>query len=338
MMELRSALTSVRVLETCHNYARADDPLNERPEVRECDGYEVLTDDGELWSRFLTNPETWWGATISLNGAVLSEWVARVPGLYWRRGSSSLRNLKPEFEYLDERSRQAYNPWSKSVRVSGGLGTLRLAPAADGSRLVTLSVSLNASTGFPALLSADVFDAIRRKGPTEGQPIWGDARWSPMSQGWSERFQDTLNLPRGYLVIALPSQLRFHRSFTELDVEPIEIHPCTVMEYSAGASQLFDFVYATADSTRFGYRERLAAFFDDYRNRNERYGRYLLAGDSIEPLWEAEFLSPADLRQRRTGREIPARVADHPRGGAHVGTGSRRHAPGRARQCNAHPG
>jgi hypothetical protein len=75
------------------------------------------------------------------------------------------------------------------------------------------------------------------------------------------------------------------------------IHPFTVMEYYHGGLELFDYVYAAADTGEPGYRGRLERFFDAYKDKQDRYGRYLLAGDALSPLWDAQFGSPEDLRR-----------------------------------------
>jgi len=290
-MGLREAFAGVHVLETCHNYARADDPLSQPPEARPHGCNINLYNYRALWESILSDPESFWGRVVEFDPAALSEWVARVPGLYWRPGSEQLRRLSPAAVESQSDHWLTFTPWAKSQQVSGGIGTLRLAPAADGSRLVTLTMSFNASCGFPALLSADAWDAIAEVGPVEGRAISSSARWQPMAHGWSERFQSTLGLPRGCLVIDDPAQIRIHD-----EIAPVQIHPFTVMEYIAGARELFDFVYALADTGAPRYRQHLAAFFNGYKDKNERYGRYLLAGDTVDPLWDAEFASPAALR------------------------------------------
>jgi hypothetical protein len=75
------------------------------------------------------------------------------------------------------------------------------------------------------------------------------------------------------------------------------IHPFTVMEYYSEGTELFDFVYAAADTGGSRYRQRLERFFDGYKDKHERYGRYLLSGDMVSPIWDAQFDSPEDLRR-----------------------------------------
>ena len=342
-MGLREAFAGVHVLETCHNYARADDPLSQPPEVRPHQWNIGLYDDRALWESILNDPERFWGQTVGFHPAALSEWVARVPGLYWRQGSEQLRQLSPAAVESHSNHWLTFKPWAKSQQVSGGVGTLRLAPAADGSRLVTLTVNLNASCGFPALLSADAWDAIAKAGPAEGRVISGEARWQPMAHGWSERFQSTLGLPRGCLVIDDPAQIRIYD-----EIAPVQIHPFTVMEYYAGASELFDFVYALADTKVPRYRQRLATFFDGYKQKNERYGRYLLAGDIMDPLWNAEFTNPAALRSADPAARpqlelLEARVRERMLGQDAIDTlldalGNALHTPDEARALSAEVG
>lgn len=291
-MEFHEAFAGVHVLEICHNYVRADDPLNQAPETHQSEAQDIeLQIDRQLWSDIHCEPERHWGQKIHFTGAGLSEWVARVPGLYWTPGASALREFGPAANILSEEWLR-YECYHESPHVFGGIGTLRLSPATDGSRLVTLTQEMNASCGFPILVSPDVWTKITKAGNVEGRILSGTAHWQPIPHGWSERFHYTLSLPRGCLVISDPDQVEVHDA-----IAPMVIHPFTVMEYYAGARKLFDFVYAQADTACPGYRLSLAAFFDAYKDMNERYGRYLLGGDTIQPLWEAEFSSPADLRR-----------------------------------------
>ncbi len=313
-MSLREAYVGVRVMETGDNFTRADAPLRSPPETRVSQSDEFFDDDGLVWERILHDPEGTWGLTFRFHDLVLSEWVARVPGLYWKPGAEQLRRLSPAaIEPTPDRWTQ-YRPWGKSQRVvMGGIGTLRLPPAQDGTRLVTLCSSLNASAGVPALLAPAVWDKICPRPPyqAEGKVLSGAARWQPMAEAWASRFPSTRDIPRGYLVLDNPDAITLHE-----ETSPTQIHPCTVMEYRSGAKELFDFVYATADTTEPSYRGKLESFFDRYKGEQERYGRYLLAGDMVNALWEAEFNSPAELRRDdpSAGSQLAlleARVREH---------------------------
>jgi hypothetical protein len=310
-MSLREAYVGVRIIETADNYALADAPLNKRVVPQAAPHNWYFAEDPQFWSSVLKDPKKAWDAVLPFHEVYLSEWVARVPGLFWKPGSEQLRRLS--IAAVESRSQNwtVYNPRGKSMKVMGGVGTLRLPPAADGYRLASLTTSLNASAGVPALVAPEVWDKIRRGGACEGCLLSGSARWQAMDETWAARFPSTENIPRGYLVLDQPDAIEIYPHWG-----PIQIHPFTIMEYAAGSKELFDFVYAQADTGSNDYRGRLQEFFGGYKNANERFGRYLLEGDMVDPLWEAEFMSPADLRRadpsaRSQLELLEKRVAEH---------------------------
>ena len=124
-MPLRRAFIGCRVIETAENYARADTPLVDRPVASAGVGGRGYYDDGEFWRGILADPDALWGATISIDPVALSEWVARVPGLYWRPESEQLRQLSPEAVEYQSQAWITFRPWGKSQKVMGGIGTLR---------------------------------------------------------------------------------------------------------------------------------------------------------------------------------------------------------------------
>lgn len=290
-MPLRRAFIGCRVIEAAENYARVDVPLLDRPATSYSGDGRGYYDDGEFWRSVMSDPEASWGATVSIDAAALSEWVARVPGLYWRPESERLRQLSPEATEYQSQAWITFRPWGKSQKVMGGIGTLRLPPAADGYRLASLTTTCNVSASVPVLIAPDVWGHHRLQ---EGVVLGGQARWQPMARGWSSLFPSTRGIPRGTLVIDRPEDLRV---FEADDRVPTVVHPFTIMEYYQGGLELFDYVYAAADTGEPGYRGRLERFFDAYKDRHDRFGRYLLAGDALSPLWDAQFESPEDLRR-----------------------------------------
>jgi hypothetical protein len=294
-MSLREAYIGVRIMETNDNYSRADASVSSLLETRTSRSNQYFDGDEYVWERIFYNPESVWGLTFYFNPVTMSEWVARVPGLYWRPGAKDMRKLSPAAIEPAENHWTQYTPWGKSQLVAlGGIGTLRLPPANDGTRLVTLTTTLNISAGVPALVTPAVWEKICPNPPfyAEGIVLSGEARWQAMSEAWASRFPSTRGIPRGYLVLDNPDVIEIHE-----EVSATQIHPFTVMEYRSGAKELYDFVYATADTRAKTYRQSLEKFFNRYKTEQERYGRYLLAGDVMMPLWDSEFVSPADLRR-----------------------------------------
>jgi hypothetical protein len=120
-----------------------------------------------------------------------------------------------------------------------------------------------------------------------------------------------LGVPRGCLIlddIAAPTVMEQNA--------PVQVHPFSVMEYWDGPAQLHDFVYVTVDTGDPALRRTTAEFFEEYRTKKGRDGRYLLAADMADHLWEPIFASPAEMRLNKAAelKLIEARVAESARG------------------------
>lgn len=258
-------------------------------------------DDHEFWNIILTSPaDGTYGHSFSFFYCVLSEWVARVPGLFWSTGADTLRKLAEGAIEFKSAEWTMYQPLAKSQVVLGGVGTLKFSPDVMGNRLVTLSCGHNASSGVPVIISSEVWEYYKFR---EGDILSGEARWQGMPMGWAERFPSIRGIPRGCLVISHPSQIHI----VERN-QPVQIHPCTVMEYYAGNAILYDFVYATADTNVRDYRQKLEQFFDGYKARNERYGRYLIPADQSHPLFDIEGTSSSNQLSQSQLRLLKERV------------------------------
>jgi hypothetical protein len=173
-------------------------------------------------------------------------------------------------------------------------------------RQVGLTASYNASTGVPALVSPDVWDHHHL---TEGSIIeWGEARWRGMPQRWAAQFPVIRGIPRGCFVL---DDVDAIYRVGERKV-PIQAHPFSVMEYWDGPTQLHDFVYATADTAQQGFRRELSKFFEAYRTAKDRNGTYLIAADIADPMWNATFANPEEMRREKSAqlRLIEQRVQD----------------------------
>ena len=178
-------------------------------------------------------------------------------------------------------------PYGKSQIVIGGVGTLKLPPSAEGYRLGTLTMSANVSTGVPVLVSPEVWaDGRLREGSlVTAQPLI----WAQMPLEWSSRFPSTRGMPLGCLLL---------QDVKQIDATgggAAQIHPYTIMEYSIGNAELFDFVFATGNTGDTQHRQRLMQFFDAYKDREGRHGRYLIAADVGDPLWDAAYAGPQEL-------------------------------------------
>ena len=133
------------------------------------------------------------------------------------------------------------------------------------------------------------------------------AQWRGMAERWADNSRQSEGIPRGYFV--LDQSAKIYRTDEKA---PLQIHPFSIMEYSAGSVQLLDYVYTTAYTNELKYRGEVIQFFDQYRKDMGRQGKYLLGCDDAEPLWDALFNSPEELRRARPAqlRLIEARIYD----------------------------
>jgi hypothetical protein len=92
------------------------------------------------------------GDKVLLKGFAVSQWIPRVPGLFWKEESRILRDkASHEVEYYNQ-GITIYNPVGKSMHILGGIGNLRLLPNSSG-RLICASSSGQYWRGIPILLN-----------------------------------------------------------------------------------------------------------------------------------------------------------------------------------------
>jgi len=304
MVTFKDAEKLAQVIESLENYAVADSPLGEMTPVLQASKRDSIGDnsrqvyrDSQFWDSIFRKREHGnshgWGEEHLILECFLTEWVARVPGLFWMPHAMLLRERANENIESVSDTWVKYSPAGKTDKVSGGIGTLHFPPDERGYHLVTLTCSLNASTGIPALITDDVWQQLRGSHGAEGRHLTGiSGRWERMGPGWAERFQTIKGIPQGYLIVN-----SIDRHSIANDYAPVQFHPCSVMEYEAGSSKLFDFVYATADSGDPEWRRGIEDFFESYRREHGRNGTYLTSADIGDPLWNATYQTPADLRK-----------------------------------------
>ncbi|MGH1364668.1 MAG: hypothetical protein ACRBF0_13990 [Calditrichia bacterium] len=315
-MDLQRAYTGIRILETAHNFSRVDEPLTERPEQLENDsGRMHFISDAEFWGWFHNNKDACFGVKCIFNDVIVSEWIPRIPGLFWTPKAAQLRRLRPAAYEEESEQWKTLAPPGKSSKVSGGIGTLRLPPAIDGTQLITITTMANVSAGIPALASEEVIKKISQRGSIEGQVIECEARWQKLPLNWASQFRLTKGVSRACLVLDDPQNI-----FVYNRTCPTQIHPFTIMEYRTESFELFDYVFATADTGDPNYRNRLEAFFDNYKTKNNRFGRYWTPADVVKPMWDSIYNLPQQLIHTDTTMEAPLRLLEKRVEEKHFGT------------------
>lgn len=288
-MSLQQLYKGSKIIETLENYSLIEEgSIIEKDYNRKTVKY--FYSEENFWKTIIDNPSNYWGREIDLFSFVISDWVARVPGLFWTESSISMRNHNDTDIAIQSKEWTEFNPPGKSKKVLGGIGTLLLPPTDDGKIIMSVSASCNASTGIPLLIFPEVIDAHKLK---QGNfvSIRG-AKWQPMNIQWASQFDSVLGIPRGYLIIDKPEKIEVFN-----DNYPVVYHPFSIMEYEYKDTILYDFVYATADSKVENIDLQIEKFFKEYRKKDGRNGEYLLNPNIIKPIFESRYLSPKELQK-----------------------------------------
>lgn len=288
-MSLQQLYKGSKIIETLENYSLIEEgSLIEKDYNRKTVKY--FYSEENFWKTIIDNPSNYWGREIDLFSFVISDWVARVPGLFWTESSRAMRNHNDTDIAIQSKEWTEFYPPGKSKKVLGGIGTLLLPPTDDGKIIMSVSASCNASTGIPLLIFPEVLDAHKLK---QGNfvSIRG-AKWQPMNIQWASQFDSVIGIPRGYLIIDKPEKIEVFN-----DNYPVVYHPFSIMEYECKDTILYDFVYATADSKVENIDLQIEKFFKEYRKKDGRNGEYLLNPNIIKPIFESRYLSPKELQK-----------------------------------------
>jgi hypothetical protein len=287
-MNLQTLFKGTKIIETIQNYSLSGiSKIDEN--TRKSSGKYFYREES-FWKNIIDNPARFWGKEIDLYNFVISNWVARVPGLYWSETSQNMRIHQKSDIAFQSQEWTVFNPPGKSKKVLGGIGTLLLPPTEEGKVLMSVTSSCNASTGIPILVNPEVLDALKLK---QGNSVSiKKAKWQPMDIQWSKQFDSVKGIPRGYLIIDSPDKIEIYN-----DDCPVVYHPFSIMEYEHKDTILYDFVYVTADSKVKDVDLDIEKFFEDYRKKEGRNGEYLLNPNIINPIFESRYMSPYELQK-----------------------------------------
>ena len=286
-MGLKELYKGTKLIETIENYALAEEITLVNQDEVNTDKFEFYNDQ-QFWSSIINEPSKYWNQKIDLYNFVISDWIARVPGLYWISSSEKIRQHKKEDIALQSKQWIEFYPPGKSKKVMGGVGTLLLPPTDEGKILLSVSAGCNASTGIPLLCFPEVYDHLKIK---QGDcVIIRGAKWLPMDMHWASKFASTKDIPRGYLVIDSIDKIRvLNRNY------PVAYHPFSLMEYEYQDSLFYDFVYVTADSKVKNVNSEIEHFFKEYAKKEGRNGEYLLNPNIVSPIFESRYSCPSEL-------------------------------------------
>lgn len=161
-------------------------------------------------------------------------------------------------------------------------------PNDDGKAIMSASSNYDASLGVPLLVFPDVAEKLKSSALVR---IKG-AKWQAMENSWSKKFISGHDVPRGYLVIDSVDKVEVIENGY-----PIFHHPFSIMQYEQNDAYLYDYVYMTANASSPQASAFTSKFFEDYANKDGRYGEYLITSDMVNQLFEAKYQSPSDLNK-----------------------------------------
>lgn len=294
MSALLRAFAATKITETLENYLIAHEAKWDATELGnqhpDCD---YIENDYDFWHEAINNTEETWGKKAYIHQCVYSEWVSRVPGLYWSQSSKKIREMANNFRLHDPLTYGAeshvFQPLGKSAHVTGGVGSLKFAPDDDERCLASVSMSANTSSGIPILISQEVLDHHRLK---DGDIIQiNGAKWRKMTREWMKKFPSVRNIPRGYLQVDEPNLIEKQGD----DTHEVAIHPFSIMRYEKDGGLFYDFVYVTVDASNPTARGQAIDFFERYRSYNDMRGEYLLAVDPADPYFDALYLDYQEI-------------------------------------------
>ena len=245
-----------------------------------------IYDDEQFWNTInngIKNENYCWDRKFLFYYVIVSEWIPRMPGVFWTEKSAALRNLATN-EITSRTGRiVTYTPVGKSSKVLGGIGTFKCAPQ-EKFRMVCLTVSGNASVGIPTLISNDVW---KEHGLEEGSVLRNlKVQWVKMSTNWSPKFSSSINLIRGCLILTHSEDLQKEDSLAN----PVA-HPYTILEYYRNGAPYYDFMFFTINKK--WDKTKYKTWVDEYKNQENRDGRYIFEPDPNEIIYRADYLSPS---------------------------------------------
>jgi hypothetical protein len=309
-MKLDEAYKATRIIESLENYAIIQEnncvPINGKNKSKNISSYPPNI-NREFWRSILIAPDDYWGATFSFNKVTLSDWIPRVPGLYFSKGADATRLFSRNYIAIKGSNRFELKPPGKSADVLGGVGEFVLPQDTFGNRMMSIIsndffTDVNASTGIPVLISNDVWDHHSLQ---HGDCLTiNNAKWTKLPAEWAQRFASIKGIPRGCIALNDINQEinKIAHNY------PIEFHPFTIMQYEYKNSLLYDYVYLNVNTHEKKYRSKMEQFFEYYRLKEGRNGKYLIQFDMNNPLFETIYNTPDELLKQNQYGESQIRL------------------------------
>jgi len=287
-MKIEEVVKNSSVLESIENYALVSDNI-ETEATSETEKTEIVFwNNDHFWDEILFSNQIYWNKEITFSDFTFSEWVPRVPGLGF---TQEARNIRRQLRFAEpiERRNRLYRPSDKSRFVSSGIGSLKLPPDYLGYSICAITSNQQSCQGIPILINPEVINFHKLSSGDKIDSVTGI--WQKMSIEWVKHFALTEKLPRGYLLITHPDQIKKSGNKSDLIYDP-----CSIMEYTQDEIFKWDYVFCSISITDRKQTQNIKDFFDEYRIMGGVEGKYLINPDIAEPIFETVYVTPNDLK------------------------------------------
>lgn len=120
-MSLKELYKGTKLIETVENYALAEEVNSIKEDILNDECF-WFSNDEEFWRNIIANPIKFWNQKIDLYNFVVSDWIARIPGLYWTPSSEQIRQHKNEDVALQSKQWIEFHPPGKVKKSDGRFG------------------------------------------------------------------------------------------------------------------------------------------------------------------------------------------------------------------------
>lgn len=147
---------------------------------------------------------------VVLRNFLLSDWVPRVPGLYWKTESVRLRAQADGYMMQTTpggfgADAPTYLPSGKTLQILGGVGNVRLSPTNSG-QVICVSSSGEYWRGIPVLIQSEAWNSLGEIPIARRADVTGV--WTAMPRDASQGVGGEAGIPRYCLVVKSPKHIK----------------------------------------------------------------------------------------------------------------------------------
>ena len=208
-MSVESLTLAANAVQTAQDYVRLPG-YHELSEQRSGGRVREYLDEESFWRDAFNVAES--GRELGkvvLRKFLLSDWVPRVPGLYWKTESVQLR-AQADGHIMQPSSGEfgadapTYLPSGKTLQILGGVGNVRLSPTISG-QVFCASSSGEYWRGIPVLIQSEAWNSLGEI-PT-GRKADVTGVWTAMPRDVSAGLGGGAGIPRYCLVVKSPRDI-----------------------------------------------------------------------------------------------------------------------------------